>query len=116
MPKDLSGSCTIAAWPPKVGKVTSLARTFADRTVIHLLNFSQANSTSWRDADGTMPAPVLLNELPLEMAWNTEVHRVCVATPDAMGGAMQSIPFTLAGGKLSFTLPSLLYWTMIVVE
>lgn len=116
VPKDLSGSCTIAAWPPKVGKVTSLARTFADRTVIHLLNFSQANSTSWRDADGTMPAPVLLNELPLEMAWNTEVHRVCVATPDAMGGAMQSIPFTLAGGKLSFTLPSLLYWTMIVVE
>ena len=116
VPKDASGTCTFGAWPPKVGRVTTLARTLDDCTVIHLLNFRQADSTSWRDIDGTMPAPTLLTDLPLTLACSNEVHRVSVASPDALGGAMYDVPFTQADGQLSFTVPSLLYWTIIVIE
>ena len=44
------------------------------------------------------------------------VKRLWVATPDALGGAPQELAFQESGGYVTFTLPSLKYWTMIVVE
>lgn len=114
-PKTSMDDVSIAAWPPRVGKVTSIARTLDNCTVVHLLNFRQADSTSWRDANGTMPAPTLLTDLPLTLTCSNEVRSVRVATPDALGGVLYPVPFTQVDGKLSFTLPSLLYWTMIVI-
>jgi len=31
-------------------------------------------------------------------------------------GAPRELPFKQADGKVTFTLPSLLYWTMVVME
>ena len=66
--------------------------------------------------DGTMPEPRLVEGLPLRVKADTKVSKIWVATPDALGGAVQELPFKQAGGEVTFTLPSLKYWTMIVIE
>ena len=50
------------------------------------------------------------------MKSTAKVNRIWVATPDALGGAVQELPFKQAGGEVTFTVPSLKYWTMIVIE
>ena len=99
-----------------IGNVTTFARQVGDRKVVHLLNFMDADNLSWRDMNGTMPEPRLVEGLPLRMKADTKVNKIWVATPDALGGAMQELPFKQAGGEVTFTLPSLKYWTMIVIE
>ena len=106
----------VAAWPPAIGNVTTFARQLDGRKVVHLLNFIDADNLSWRDMDGTMPEPRLVEGLPLRVKADTKVSKIWVATPDALGGAVQELPFKQAGGEVTFTLPSLKYWTMIVIE
>lgn len=113
---DPSKSISVNAWPPKLGKVTTFARKGDKRLVIHLLNFLNANSTSWRDMDGTMPAPRVVNKWPVSIEINDPVNHVYVASPDYHGGALVELPFTHKDGKLSFVVPSLKYWDMIVIE
>ena len=42
--------------------------------------------------------------------------KVWVATPDVLGGAPLELNFKQEGDYVTFTVPSLKYWTMIVVE
>ena len=111
-----SGDVQVAAWPPALGSVTTFARQVGDRKVIHLLNFMDADNLSWRDMQGTMPEPRLIEGLPLRLKASAKVNKVWVASPDWLGGAIQELPFSQANGEVTFTLPSLKYWTMIVVE
>ena len=83
---------------------------------IHLLNYRQANSLSWRDMDGTMPAPQEVTGLPLSVKITSAVKRVWVASPDALAGAPLELSFAQKNGVVTFTLPSLKYWSMIVIE
>lgn len=106
----------VAAWPPVIGNVTAFSRQVGDKKVVHLLNFMDADNLSWRDMNGTMPEPRLVEGLPLRMKATAKVNKIWAATPDALGGAVQELPFKQAGGEVVFTLPSLKYWTMIVVE
>jgi dextranase len=39
-----------------------------------------------------------------------------VASPDQHAGAAQELAFTQENGYISLTLPSLEYWTMLVIE
>ena len=107
---------TVGAWPPALGSVASFARQVGDKKVVHLLNFVNADNLSWRDMQGTMPEPELIEGLPLRMKADKKVNKIWVATPDALGGAVQELPFKQAGGEVTFTVPTLKYWTMIVVE
>lgn len=113
---DASKKVTVAAWPPKKGNVTTYSRQVGDKMVISLLNFVNIDNMSWRDLDGKRPAPRLQREIPLTMNCSRKVTRVWTATPDAHAGAVVELPFTQKNGKLSFTLPSLKYWSMVVVE
>ena len=107
---------TINAWPPAKGAITSFGRKVGDRQTISLLNFMDADQLSWRDMNGTMPEPRLIQNLPLTLTYAEKVNKVWVATPDALGGVKQELAFKQAGGKVTFTLPSLKYWTLIVIE
>ena len=111
-----NGEMRLNSWPPQQGSVTTYAKQVGGKQVIHLLNFSQANSLSWRDVDGTMPEPALITKAALQMNLSAKVNKLWVASPDAHGGALQELAFTQENGVVSFTLPSLKYWTMIVVE
>lgn len=111
-----NNAVSINAWPPQLKAVTAYCKSVEGKTVIHLLNFRQANSLSWRDMDGTMPAPVTLSDLPLAFQHTAKVSKIWVATPDALGGVPQELSFKQDGNNVTFTLPSLKYWTMIVIE
>lgn len=113
---DASKNVGVVAWPPKQGKVVTFCRQQEGRYVLHLLNFLNANSLSWRDMDGTMPAPRVVTKLPLNVEISEKVSHVYVASPDYHGGALVELPFQQKDGKLSFTVPSLKYWDMIVIE
>lgn len=116
VPTDTSGKISINAWAPRLGGVTTIAREKEDCTVLHLLNFISANSLSWRDTDGTMPSPAQKKDIPLSMPYGKPVEHLYVATPDQLGGAMQELDFRQEDGTLTFTLPSLTYWTMVVIR
>ena len=111
-----NGEMRLNSWPPQQGSVTTYAKQVGGKQVIHLLNFSQANSLSWRDVDGTMPEPALITKAALQMNLSAKVNKLWVASPDAHGGALQELAFTQENGVVFFTLPSLKYWTMIVAE
>ncbi len=116
VPTDTSGQVSINGWAPRLGGVTTIAREREDCTVLHLLNFSSASSLSWRDMDGTAKAPAIKKSIPLSMTYGKPVEHVYVATPDQLGGAMNELDFSQQDGTLTFTLPSLTYWTMVVIQ
>lgn len=113
---DASKNLKLNTWPPQKSAVTTFARRVNGKQVVHLLNFLSANSLSWRDLDGTMPEPRLVTGVPLKLNVAGKVNKVWVATPDAHAGASQELAFEQKDGAITFTLPSLKYWTMIVIE
>lgn len=111
------GKVSFKAWEPALGKVVTLGRKVDSKTqVVHLLNFSQANSLSWRDLDGTMPAPTLVENIEVSIPVSGTVSSVWTASPDIDGGAHKELSFTNSSGSISLTIPSLKYWDMIVIE
>jgi dextranase len=110
-----NGSVIINDWPPKLGTVTSYAKDVDGKEVINILNFVNANSLSWRDLDGSMPEPVMIKSLTLGVRASS-VKKVWVASPDCYGGAPQQLLFRQEGDYVVFTVPSLKYWTMVVIE
>ena len=84
--------------------------------MIHLLNFSQANSLSWRDLNGTMPEPQTVESATVEIVTQEPVDRVWMASPDINGGAVRELAFEQTASGISVTLPSIKYWDMLVLE
>jgi len=111
-----NSAATISQWPPQMGKVISLAKKTGSKQVIHLLNFANASHLSWRDMDGTQKEPKLIKSMPLRLATSQTVKKLWVATPDSEGNMYQELDFTTDTGSISFELPALKYWTMIVLE
>ena len=108
----------IAAWPPRKGSLTTYGRKTGDRQVISLLNFLNAPDVSWRDLEGTWPAPLKMRNIPASVAIDRPVTRVWTASPDRNGGVPEDLQFTVTddGSRINFTLPALEYWDMIVIE
>ena len=84
--------------------VTTYAKTVGNRQVVHLLNFRQANSLSWRDEHGNMPEPETVTNLPLRMK-ASGVKKLWVASPDHIGGAPLELNFRQDGSYINFTFP-----------
>ena len=63
-----------------------------------------------------LPEPALITKAALLMTRPAIVNTLWVASPDVHGGALQELAFTQENGVVSFTLPALKYWTMIVAE
>lgn len=118
----VSGNASLAAWSaagkwvPQCGKICRYAKRVGDQQVIHLLNFADANSTSWRDADGTMPEPMAMKNVRVSITVTDDVKSVWCATPDYHGGAVTVLPFERNGNMLTVTVPNLKYWTMLVLD
>lgn len=108
-------SICINAWPPLMHGVTAINRNVGNRQVINLINFSKANSLSWRDMNGTQPEPTAFSNIPVRIK-AVGVKKVWVASPDYIGGAPQQISFKQDGDYVLTTVPNLKYWSMIVLE
>lgn len=129
--KATCSTVTINTWEPQANKVTMLAREVNGRQVIHLLNFTHEESATdvnddymlcWHDNMATRPWPQRFENLSIKFTGLTgmgRVRRIWVASPDYCGGAMQELTgyrYSSSAGTVSLTLPSLQFWTMIVVE
>ena len=113
-----NGVVSFNNWPPATGKVTAYSRQLNGKKVVNLLNFSNTRDekhTLLRDVDGDMPEPSLKENIGVRvLAQNAK--RVWVATPDRNDGVPQQLSFTRDGDYVKFNVPSLKYWTMIVIE
>jgi dextranase len=110
-----NGKMTINSWPPRLGQVSVVGKAFPNKQVLNFINFSNANSLNWRDANGTQALPITITDSKINFSAPQTVSKIWMATPDDKGVA-NSLPFTQNGNAVSFTLPALQYWDMVVVE
>ena len=111
-----SSTHAINAWPPQGSKITAFAKKVDNMIAVHLLNFCNTNDLSWRDLEGTRPAPVTQENVQITYTTSRHITKVWTATPDKNGGVPMELPFTQDGNNVSVTVPSLEYWTMLVFE
>ena len=111
-----SSTHAINAWPPQGSKITAFAKKVDNMIAVHLLNFCNTNDLSWRDLEGTRPAPVTQTNVQITYTTSRHITKVWTATPDKNGGVPMELPFTQDGNNVSVTVPSLEYWTMLVFE
>ena len=122
---------TINTWEPQANQVTLLAREVDGRQVVHLLNFTHDETSTdvsddymlcWHDNEAKRPWPQRFENLSIKLTGLTgmgRLRRIWVASPDYCGGAMQELTdfrYTSSTGTVYLTLPSLQFWTMIVIE
>jgi len=110
------GKMTVADWPAYPGSVAVFGREVSGMQVIHLINFTNSKTQNWRDNQGIQVAPVVIKDARLTLTSNAPVKKIWLASPDFIGGASRSLNFIQTGNKVSFILPELKYWDMIVVE
>lgn len=110
------GKLSFAGWPASQGSVAVTGKRFANKEVIHLINFSNANSMEWRDTNGTQKEPELVSDVAIKITTVKPVTKVWLASPDINGGAHRELSFNQSGNDVTITLPSLKYWDMVVLE
>ncbi len=103
-------------WPAGQGSVGVVAKKLENKQVVHLINFKDSTTPYWRDNQGTQSAPAMIQDAELTIETDQQVKTVWVASPDVIGGASRSLEFVQKDGGVSFTVPELKYWTMIVLE
>ncbi len=104
--------------PGKVSSFTKVKHTAGepDREVLHLINMDGAVHDSWVDKGLAQQAPVIKKNQTVTHTCTFVPKKVWVASPDCYGGMMQEVPFTADGRTITFTLPYLEYYTMVVME
>lgn len=112
----LDSKMKIVKWPSSQGSVASVGKKVGNSQVIHLINFKDSKTTSWRDNRGVQVSPTIVKDAKLTLTCDGTVKKMWIASPDIIGGASRSVNFAQKEDKVSFTLPELKYWTMIVVE
>ncbi|XXM71387.1 glycoside hydrolase family 66 protein [Lysinibacillus sphaericus] len=101
---------------PKLGSVWSFSKKKEDKDLIHLINFTDAASLEWRDNQGTQPEPEEKKDIEVEVKADGKADKVWVATPDAYQGSPVELDFKQKGDSITFTVPSLKYWDMVVID
>lgn len=110
------GKLSFENWPASQGSIAAQGKKFTDRDVIHLINFTNANSMEWRDTNGTQKEPAQVADAAIRITVSKTVSKVWLASPDMNGGVAQNLEFTQTGNEVALTLPSLKYWNMVVLE
>ena len=110
------GKTSVNNFPPQNGSISVIGKDMGDKQIIHLINFANASSFDWRDTNGNQTTPNTLKNISYIFTSTKAIKKLWMASPDINGGVSQKISFTQSGNAVSFTLPSLQYWDMIVVE
>lgn len=112
----LDSKMTIGNWPASTGAVAAVGKKVGDNQVLHLINLKNSKTSNWRDNTGVQTVPAQIKNAKLSVTTSGTVKKVWCASPDNIGGASRSLNFIQSGDKVSFTLPELQYWSMIVFE
>jgi dextranase len=116
MLKSSDGKINLKLWPVASGAVTTIAKEIGNREVIHLLNFTNATNTTWRDVNGTQSAPTIIEKFQIEYTTGKTVKNVWYASPDFNKGGSVKLAFAQSASGVTFTVPSIKYWDMVVIE
>lgn len=99
------------------GNVAIINKSVDAKEVFHLINFSDATHMNWRDTNGTQSEPNEITAIQLSFTSSQAINRLWMASPDSNGGIPIDIAFQQSpNGEVSFELPSLKYWSMVVAE
>jgi dextranase len=96
-------------------KVWPIVRQGEGITTINLVNLVGLERPEWKEQVTTPPTPLGPTVVHLSQA-TYPVSQVWFATPDGEDLSMKPLAFTQDGDVLTFTIPSLAYWDMIVIE
>ena len=110
------GKTRLNNWPPQNGSISVIGKDMGNSEVIHFINFASASTFDWRDTNGSQTVPNTFKNISYIFNTTKPVTKLWMASPDINGGAMQQISFTQSGNSISFSLPSLLYWDMVVAD
>lgn len=102
-------------WPPQQGKICIVGKVVGNKQILHLLNFTN-NSMDWRDTNGKKTTPNTATNIKLSYTTTQTISKIWLASPDTDFGVAKQIAFQQSGQKVTFTVPLLKYWDMIVVE
>ena len=111
-----NGETSFNQWPPVTGTVATVGKNFADKQVIHLLNFDGAKHTNWVDNNADQGNPKVFENIRVQLAMPAQPTKVYVASPDHKAGLPIEPEMSYDSGILTLTIPYLHYWTMIVIE
>lgn len=112
----INGKMTLNNWPPVKGQVSVVGKEYAQKQVLHFLNFINATTLNWRDTDGTQAKPPTVENAVLNFTTAKTVKRIWMASPDFNKGVAMPVTFSQTGNSVSFSLPQLQYWGMVVVD
>jgi dextranase len=104
------------AWPASNGSIAVIGKKFTNKQVVHMINFKDAITDQWRDPRGIQVKPASITDIRVRIRPDKQVKKVWMASPDFNYGAEQELRFDYTGGEVSFVLPHLKYWDMIVLE
>ena len=114
--EEMGGTGTLSIGSIEQGKVAVSSMDWGTRHVLHFLNFTQATHLHWRDANGTQATPTELKDRTYRLGTARPVKRVWMASPDRAFGKAEQLPFDTTPTGISFRVPELLYWNMVVLE
>ncbi|MGM0874688.1 MAG: glycoside hydrolase family 66 protein [Bacillota bacterium] len=101
---------------PEQGKIWRFAKQKANKKVIHFINFLDATTLEWRDTNASQAEPQDRKQLTVQLEETRSIEKVWMASPDKRSGVPISLNFKQENNKVTFTLPSLKYWDMVVIE
>ncbi len=112
----LDGQKSINNWPPQTGSIAAIGKQVEEKQVVHLINFTNANSLLWRDNSGNQQYPNEVKDFRIEIKSDKVINDVWYASPDFNGGVSQSLDFSQTGNSVTVTIPAMQYWGMFVME
>ncbi|PKM55602.1 MAG: hypothetical protein CVU98_12200 [Firmicutes bacterium HGW-Firmicutes-3] len=103
------------------GKIWSFSRIKEDNSeVIHFINLLNTTSIDWVDSKRIKMAPVPQTNLNVKHYYSLQPTEIIVASPDRYEGISLNVPYTLGsdafGNYVEFVLPSLEYYTMVIIR
>ncbi len=102
-------------------KVWTFTKTTVGVSMLNLINLVGESSIEWADSHGNYPAPTEQKNFTVKYYCETSaVGSVRLASPDIRGGEFTKLDFKAGsdseGGFVTFNVPRLEYWDMILVE
>lgn len=111
-----SDAVKMAQWGPVKGSVNTLAYEVDGKLVIHLLNFEKATHLDWRDDSMNQAQPSVIENFDITLRTSRDIQNVWIASPDIDGGVPRKAEWKSSIISVNVKVPSLNYWTMIVLE
>src|SRR5690606_29406709 len=111
-----SNDVALNNWPPVFGNISMVAKQMNDKQVFQFLNFNGVSTLNWRDNEKNQTQPKSFYDVKMTIDSNMPITKVWFASPDYKGGASQELDFVINGSSVTFTLPYINYWSMVVFE